>query len=278
MASTRRQREIALARAQRQAARRAERRRRHRQRLLVVAAAVATLLVIGVVAFVASRAGGKKSPAAAARPSAAVPTASPSSAPTPQPVASRPVACGAAAPKAQAKQTFKAEPPLSVMSGTYQLTMSTSCGTIRAVLDATKAPHTVNSLAFLAGNRFYDGTLCHRAVNTSGLFVLQCGDPTGTGSGGPGYTIAEENLKGATYPRGTVAMAKSSAPHSTGSQFFLVDKDSGLPPQYTVVGHITAGLDVLDKLLAVGNDGANGAGDGAPLKRVYLDTVTVRRS
>jgi len=275
MASTRRQREIALARAQRQAARRAERRRRQRQRLLVVAAAVTTLLVIGVVAFVASRSGGKRSPAAAAKPSPSTPA---SSAPTPQPVASRPVACGTAVPKAQAKQTFKAEPPLTVTGGTYEMAVTTSCGPIRVALDATKAPHTVNSLAFLAGKRFYDGTLCHRAVNTGGLFVLQCGDPTGTGSGGPGYTLPEENLKGATYPRGTFAMAKSSAAHSTGSQFFLVDKDSQLPAQYTVAGQITAGLDVLDKLLAVGNDGANNAGDGAPLKRIYLDTVTVRRS
>ena len=96
----------------------------------------------------------------------------------------------------------------------------------------------------------------------------------GDGSGGPGYTIEEENLTGATYKRGTVAMAKTQAPHSTGSQFFLVDKDSQLPPQYTVVGQMDASsLTVLDKILALGI--AGGQTDGAPKDKVYIETFTV---
>ncbi len=276
MAATRRERELALARARRQAARRAERRRRRRQRLLVAGAAVVTLLVIGGITFVSLHGRGKKA-APAASPSAS-PTTAPGASPTgPPPVASRAVACGSATPTAPKAQTFTAEPRLMVTGGTYQMTLATSCGPITVSLDAAKAPHTVNSLAFLAGRHFYDGTLCHRAVTTPGLTVLQCGDPKGTGAGGPGYTLPEENLKGATYPRGTFAMAKSSAAHSTGSQFFLVGKDSQLPAQYTVAGRITAGIAVLDRLLALGNDAMNGGGDGAPLERVYLDTVIVRR-
>ena len=159
----------------------------------------------------------------------------------------------------------------------YSMTMNTSCGTIVVALEAKQAPQTVNSLNFLAGQGYYNGTPCHRLVQSESLTVLQCGDPTGTGSGTPGYTLPEENLTGAKYTRGTMAMAKSSAPHSTGSQFFLVDKDSTLPPQYTVVGHINspAGLAVLDKLMAAGQDNSNQTGDGAPLKRIYLNTVTV---
>jgi peptidyl-prolyl cis-trans isomerase B (cyclophilin B) len=158
------------------------------------------------------------------------------------------------------------------------MTIDTSCGPIKVALEAAKAPHTVNLLSFLAAGHFYDGTKCHRSTNVPELTVLQCGDPTGTGSGEIGFTIAEENLKGATYPRGTLAMAKTSAPHSTGSQFFLVDKDSQLPPQYTVAGHIMSGLPVLDQLIAVGNNSQNGQGDGAPNKTIYLQKVTVTQS
>ncbi len=142
---------------------------------------------------------------------------------------------------------------------------------ITVALEAAKAPHTVNLLNFLANEHFYDGTHCHRSTNVTALTVLQCGDPTGTGSGQIGFTIAEENLKGATYPRGTLAMAKTSAAHSTQSQFFLVDKDSQLPPSYTVAGHITDGRSTCStRSSPLGNDGSNGTGDGAPKQNVYL--------
>lgn len=178
-----------------------------------------------------------------------------------------------------ATRTFKAEPKLTIdTAAKYTMTLQTSCGAIAVALEAAKAPHTVNLLKFLADGRFYDGTFCHRSVTSASLTILQCGDPTGTGTGQIGFTIGEENLKGATYPRGTLAMAKTSASHSTGSQFFLVDKDSQLPPEYTVAGHISSGLDVLDKLMAVGDDGSSQAGGGAPNQKIFLEKVTVTKS
>ncbi|MDQ6649792.1 MAG: peptidylprolyl isomerase [Actinomycetota bacterium] len=264
MASTKREREMARRRLQRQAERRAQQQARRRKRVAVVSSALAALLVIGAVAVLA-KSGTKHKTAAKV---AATPAASGAGA----------VACGAAKPAPVAKQTFPAEPPLSVdQKAMYTLALDTSCGPITVTMDATKAPHTVNSLVFLADKKFYDGTFCHRETTSPGLTVLQCGDPEGTGGGGPGYTLAEENLTGATYSRGVMAMAKTSAPHSTGSQFFLIDKDSQLPPQYTVVGTITGGLDVLDKILAIGQDDKNGQGDGAPKQTVYLNAVTTKK-
>jgi peptidyl-prolyl cis-trans isomerase B (cyclophilin B) len=112
-------------------------------------------------------------------------------------------------------------------------------------------------------------------TTTATLSVLQCGDQDGTGSGSPGYTLAEENLKGATYKRGTVAMAKTPTPHTTGSQFFLVIKDSELPPEYTVVGQMdAASLAVMDKIFAVGID-PEGSTDGAPKSKIYIETLAV---
>lgn len=261
MPSNKRQKELARRRAERQAARRAaERAARRRKRtvlgLSVGGVAVAALLLLLLVTTLKDDKDGT-----VAEPSA-----------TPTPVV---VACGAATPPSAAPQTFKEEPPLTVSAEkTYTATLKTSCGAISFSMDAAKAPHTTNSLTFLAEKKYYDGTFCHRMTSGGTLFVLQCGDPTGTGGGDPGYSLAEENLTGAAYKRGTVAMAKSSAPHSTGSQFFLVGKDSQLPPEYTVVGQMTpASLAVLDKIMAVGIEGD--AGDGAPKQRVYIETFTV---
>src|SRR5205085_1699124 len=104
--------------------------------------------------------------------------------------------------------------------------LTTNRGVITLRLDATAAPCTVNSFTFLASKHYFDSTSCHR-LTTAGIFVLQCGDPTGTGAGGPGYRFADENLRGATYPAGTVAMA-NAGPGTNGSQFFLVYADTTL--------------------------------------------------
>ncbi|MEY9908374.1 cyclophilin family peptidyl-prolyl cis-trans isomerase [Catenulispora sp. MAP12-49] len=153
------------------------------------------------------------------------------------------------------------------------MTLHTNRGDIVIALNAAKAPHTVNSFNFLAGQKFFDGSRCHR-LTTQGIYVLQCGDPTGTGTGGPGYQFQDENLAGATYPAGTVAMA-NAGPGTNGSQFFLVYKDTALPPSYTPFGTISSGLDVLTKIAAGGDDESNGAGDGHPKIDVVLTTVTV---
>jgi peptidyl-prolyl cis-trans isomerase B (cyclophilin B) len=117
-------------------------------------------------------------------------------------------------------------------------------------------------------------------MTNSGLFVLQCGDPSGTGSGGPGYQFGVENLPtGAKnpYPAGVLAMANSGSPDSNGSQFFIVYKDSQLGPDYTIFGKITKGLDVVSKIAAAGHDGSfdSGPGGGKPKKPVKLEKVTV---
>jgi len=168
-------------------------------------------------------------------------------------------------------------PPAKKAKGTHTATIALSqgtySGTVKVDLDP-KAPCTVNSFEHLASKKFFDGTTCHRETATDGLSVLQCGDPTGTGSGGPGYTIPDENLAGATYPAGTVAMANAGA-NTGGSQFFLVYKDSQLPPSYTPFGKITSGLDVLTTIAAVGQNNANGTGDGAPNVPVTITSLTV---
>ncbi|NNH69373.1 peptidylprolyl isomerase [Nocardia uniformis] len=155
----------------------------------------------------------------------------------------------------------------------YTATLDTNCGPVTIALESARAPRTVNSFAFLADQQYYDHSRCHR-LTTEGIFVLQCGDPTGTGRGGPGYQFADENLAGATYPAGTVAMA-NAGPDTNGSQFFLVYRDSQLPPNYTPFGRITEGLDIVTMIADAGV--ADGSGDGAPSGDVALDTVLVTR-
>lgn len=262
MPSNKRQKELARRRAERQAARRAAERaaRRKRRTVLGLSLGGAALAVVLILVLVATMKDDKDT----------VASDDPSATPAPAPVA-----CEAKAPPASAKQSFDKEPAMSIdAKKAYTATMKTSCGEISFSLDAKNAPHTTNSFNFLASKKFYDGTFCHRMTASPTLTVLQCGDPEGTGAGGPGYTLAEENLKGATYKRGTVAMAKSSAPHSTGSQFFLVGQDSQLPPEYTVVGQMTPeSLKVLDTILAIGIEGDTG--DGAPKQKVFIETFTV---
>jgi peptidyl-prolyl cis-trans isomerase B (cyclophilin B) len=147
----------------------------------------------------------------------------------------------------------------------------TNSGTIVMELLPT-APCTENSFAFLASNKFYDGTPCHRLLNAPGFTALQCGDPTGSGSSGPGYQFADESLAGATYPRGTVAMA-NAGPGTNGSQFFFVFKDSQFAPNYTPFGRVVSGMEVIDAIAAAGT--SNGQSDGAPKNPVSLTSVKI---
>ena len=190
--------------------------------------------------------------------------------PSPTPAAAS--ACHPAAPGSPASLRFGAEPALTVDArATYTAVLATNCGNVTLALDVTRAPHTVNSFLFLAGQKYFDHTPCHR-LTTAGIYVLQCGDPTGSGTGNPGYTIPDENLTGATYPAGTVAMANTGRPHSGGSQFFLVYRDTQLPPSYTPFAKISAGLDVLQAIAAMGT--TSGTSDGAPKAHVVIDAVT----
>ncbi|MBS2963749.1 peptidylprolyl isomerase [Actinocrinis puniceicyclus] len=168
----------------------------------------------------------------------------------------------------------------------YTATIHTNRGDIVFTALSAKAPYTTFSFQYLAGKNYFDNTNCHRLV-TSGIYVLQCGDPTGTGQGGPGYQFQDENLGyfGAagssgqvTYKAGTVAMA-NSGPGTNGSQFFLVYKDSPLAPNYTPFGTITKGMDVLQAIAAQGNGPTDPNTQNTPPKeKVTIQSVTISQS
>jgi peptidyl-prolyl cis-trans isomerase B (cyclophilin B) len=162
-------------------------------------------------------------------------------------------------------------PATPTAAATATLTIGGKPVSVELLSDAALC--TVSSFAHLAANDYFDGTTCHRLTTAETLKVLQCGDPTGSGSGDPGYQFGVENTEGATYPAGTVAMARGDDPGSNGSQFFVVYGDSELPPTpgYTVFGRVTEGLDVIRKIADLGT--ADGSTDGAPKTPVTLDEV-----
>lgn len=152
-------------------------------------------------------------------------------------------------------------------------TIQTNQGPVSLTMDRSRTPCTVHSFETLAVQKYFDGTQCHRLVD-SGIFVLQCGDPTGTGRGGPGYRFADELSGSETYPAGTVAMA-NAGPNTNGSQFFLVYADSALPAKYTVFGQLDkASLDVVARIAAEGQDGSNPDGSGKPNNEARIISVT----
>ncbi|MEV0660219.1 peptidylprolyl isomerase [Actinomadura luteofluorescens] len=150
-------------------------------------------------------------------------------------------------------------------------TIETGLGTLQISLDAGTAPCTVNSLAYLAAQKFYDRTSCHRLTTGTSLQVLQCGDPSGTGAGGPAYQFDDESLSSARYTRGTVAMA-NAGPNTNGSQFFILYGDTAdLPASYTVFGQVTSGMDIVDKVAKTGVE--DGGTDGAPRQKVTIKAL-----
>lgn len=168
------------------------------------------------------------------------------------PVAAQGTACWTSEPDMSLGYPQWAEAPQQVIdsSKTYTSTVVTSAGTMVFELEAEAAPTTTNSFVCLATSGYYDFTLFHRIIAG---FMIQGGDPTGTGTGGPGYQFVDELPEGSTpYTRGTLAMA-NSGPNSNGSQFFIVHADQGeqFPPNYTIFGHLTEGEDVLDALAAI---------------------------
>jgi cyclophilin family peptidyl-prolyl cis-trans isomerase len=157
---------------------------------------------------------------------------------------------------------------------TYTAVVTTNMGTYSAVLDAAKAPGTVNNFVSLARIKYFDGITCHRAIPG---FMIQCGDPTATGSGGPGYKFADELPASGEYKIGSLAMA-NSGPNTNGSQFFVISGDQGvaLPPSYTLFGQVTEGLDsTVVALDAAGNPSSNGM---PPLKEIKIESITITES
>ena len=273
-----RQRKLARERYERQQARRAQ--RAHRWRLIsIIAGACAAVVLLGGAAYLTFGTGGGNPTAAATPNPTATPTALPTPTPTPTPtLAAEPAthctytASGTAARKVgtpPAKPAFKA--------AKYQATIKTNQGTIVMDLLNHKATCTVNSFIYLAAKKYFNNTPCHR-LTTAGIYVLQCGDPTGTGQGGPGYKFADENLTGAKYTQGTVAMA-NSGPGSNGSQFFLVYRNSlTLPASYTPFGEIVRALGIIQNVAKAGTDNSNGNGDGHPKKKVTIERVTITKA
>ncbi|MDR6199961.1 peptidyl-prolyl cis-trans isomerase B (cyclophilin B) [Microbacterium sp. SORGH_AS428] len=171
-----------------------------------------------------------------------------------------------------AARDVTAPPTEPAVTGTVAVTLQTSAGDIPISMDADRTPCTVNSFVSLATQGYYTDTNCHR-LTTSGIFVLQCGDPTATGMGGPGYRYADELDGSETYPAGTVAMA-NAGPGTNGSQFFLVYEDTRLDPDYTVFGQMdAAGIAVVQQIAAAGTD--SGGADGKPKTPVTITGVTV---
>jgi peptidyl-prolyl cis-trans isomerase B (cyclophilin B) len=154
----------------------------------------------------------------------------------------------------------------------FDVRFVTTQGVITVRMLTAEAPCTTLSFRFLATQWYFNLTHCHRLTIQS-IYVLQCGDPTGTGSGGPGYSFNDENLAGATYPAGTVAMA-NAGPNTNGSQFFFTWKDTTLAPDYTPFGTVVSGMDVLQKIAAAGDDSQNGPGDGYP--NLYTEFLFVQ--
>ena len=154
------------------------------------------------------------------------------------------------------------------------ISFTTNQGEIVIETTPALAPLTVNAIAALAQKNYFDNTICHR-LTTEGIYVLQCGDPTGTGTGGPGFNIPDENLPQPTennYPAGTVAMA-NAGPGTSGSQFFLVYQDTTLGPDYTIWGSITSGIDILQTIATAGV--VDGGTDGAPVTGVTIESTKV---
>jgi peptidyl-prolyl cis-trans isomerase B (cyclophilin B) len=252
VASSKREKELARMRAERQAARRAAAAARRRQRNLIIASVVGVALVALGAIILATKIGGGTDSITNADKSATPSASAAQSLP--------PGTCEYKKSSTPAARKVELPPTTGVETKqAFTVHIQTNLGLIDINLNSAAAPCTANNFRSLAHFKYFNNTPCHR-LTTQGIFVLQCGDPTGKGTGGPGYQFADENLKGATYPKGTVAMA-NSGPGTNGSQFFLVYKDTQLDPNYTPFGTITKGLDIIEKVAAAGSVPA---GDGKP--------------
>ncbi|MFG1608967.1 peptidylprolyl isomerase [Actinoplanes sp. NPDC049265] len=281
-----RQRAAARARLEKEMAERAEAARKRRQRQVIIASAIAVVVIAGGAVWLVSALGDDDKPKNEA------------GSPPPGTVACtwKPEAGGEAQGGAKPVDVGT-PPPNAANTGKDTLTITSSLGPITATVDKSKTPCTASAFEFLASKKFWDGSKCHR-MTTQGIKVLQCGDPTAKGkgyrqtdgTGGPSFRYAEENLptnSGAStgpdgkpsgppaYPVGSIAMAKTQEPASTGSQFFIVYGETPLPPDYTLLGSITAGMDVVQKIAKGGVDDANGPGDGHPKVELEIKSLTM---
>jgi len=289
VATNQMRREAAKRKLVRQRERQAAQARRRRQLTVIGSVAAVVVVLVGVVLFATLGQGSGAAPAAAPTPTpeaaptaaaetpAAIPTAA---APLPKRPTALPATVNCSFP-ADGQAARPVKPPAGgnvSTQGTVGVTLQTGDGPIGLTLDKALAPCTVDSFVSLAQQGYFDNTTCHRITTAPGLQVLQCGDPSGTGSGGPGYTIPDEVFPELKYGRGILAMANTGQPNSGGSQFFMIYGDGELPPQYTAFGSITPdGLQVLDTIAKRGSDGSlePSPGGGKPVQPVTIEKATV---
>jgi peptidyl-prolyl cis-trans isomerase B (cyclophilin B) len=280
--ATKKQRQRRLAREahQRRQRRHAERARRQRQ---WAAGATAVVLVLALAFGVTALLGGFSSPTkpAAAATTTPSPSATPTPTPTPTPTATPAMVAGKCVYIKSGTATRKVSLPPATpdTKANYTATITTNLGDVVIDLLNSKAPCTVNSFVSLADQNFYNDSPCPRVTTTDGLYILQCGDSKGSTNGSPGYEYGSENLTGATYDAGILAMANSGTPDSNGSQFFMIYKNSTLPPDYTPFGRIVSGLNILQN---VGSHGfgkpVNPYGGGPPKEKVQIESVTISKT
>ncbi|GAA4555911.1 peptidylprolyl isomerase [Pseudonocardia xishanensis] len=287
MATNQMRREAAKRKLANQQKRREEQARR-RKRVAVISSAAAVVVVVVAVVLLTTAPWRSEAPTAdTAAPSGTAAPAAPTDAAqnvptTPAAVPVRPTALPATVdcqyPTGSEAAAKPVNPPSATTGvssqGTVAASLTTSAGPIGLTLDRALAPCTVNSFTSLAQQGYFDGTTCHRLTTSPGLQVLQCGDPSGSGSGGPGYTFADETFPEIKYGRGLLAMA-NAGPNTNGSQFFMIYGEAQLSPDYTVFGTIdAAGLQTLDTVGAGGT--TTGQGDGAPATPVTIQSASVQ--
>jgi peptidyl-prolyl cis-trans isomerase B (cyclophilin B) len=275
------QQQLAARKAHRQAEREAER-RRQRRNVAITVASVATVVVVIIGVFVVFGVGGGDKPAAGDQPTAA-PENRPASIPTalaPAPKRATPLAAevNCTYKKSATPASKQVNPPAdgkTKASGTSKVSLNTSIGDLQLTLDSALAPCAAKNFLSLVGQKFFDNTKCHRMTVGVGLQVLQCGDPTGTSNGGPGYSFADEVYPTLKYGRGILAMA-NAGPNTNGSQFFIVYGDASvLGPKFTAFGTIDeASLKLIDKVAEAGVTPGQAAGDGAPITPVEIKTAS----
>jgi peptidyl-prolyl cis-trans isomerase B (cyclophilin B) len=257
---------------------RAERSRRRRRTQAAIGAGVAALVVVAGVTWLVAAGGGSSTKKSAG--------GQPSASPSPTTCGYYPlVAPGAASPSVTPSlppeiKEVGTPPTTEPRSGTQVMTITTNLGVIKVDVDTAKAPCAANSFTYLAGKKFYDNTKCSR-MGVSSIKVLQCGDPSATGRGGTSYRYNEENLptgRRPAYPEGVVAVYNTGNPGTSGSQFFIVFGDSELPPNFTILGKVTSGLDIVKKVAEAGVNPAPDSQDpgvGAPKTEVKIMSLTM---
>ena len=299
MPTEKQRRQAAQRKLARQLERRRELQRKRRQRwfaaggAFAVAVAVILILVLATNVFSGSH---KSAASRSATPSASAsssPSASASPGPTASPFATATFAKDSRKPRSTTGPCKYAETSTSLSSpytkdvglppdpnptpktGTVTVSLTTSQGPLTMTLDRAGAPCAVQSFVYLVKKGLFNNSTCPR-LTTSGIYVLQCGDPSNTQNGGPTYNYKQEATSKSDYGTGVVAMAHSDQPNSTGSQFFIIYKDSntGLQKSYSVIGKVTKGLDVVTKVANGGSDNANASGDGKPVLGLTIKSAT----